>query len=216
MAGNPVRAAIFGGEAQKAREFFDLSEGFLPTIYITGGSLGARILNRSVEEALPELLHVARIIHQCGQQPEGQEQDFDRLTRVAAHLPPELRKRYAPTRFVRDELKHVFAFADLVVSRAGASTVTELCALGKPALYIPLVPTGGDEQTKNARMAETAGAAQILPQSEISGASLLAAVRNLLGDGAQLERMGQAAKTLAKPDAARDIASAVLDLAQKK
>jgi UDP-N-acetylglucosamine--N-acetylmuramyl-(pentapeptide) pyrophosphoryl-undecaprenol N-acetylglucosamine transferase len=213
VAGNPVRASIFGGEKEKAREFYGLSDENLPTIYITGGSLGARIINRAVEEVLPQLLEFAQIIHQCGQQPANDEQDFDRLTRAASNLAPELKKRYALTRFVKDELKHVFALADLVVSRAGASTVTELCALGKPALYVPLVPTGGDEQTKNAQMAEKIGAAQILLQSEISGESLLQNIRNLLSDGAKLEAMGRAAQTLAKPDAARDIARAILNLA---
>ncbi|MBW3637807.1 MAG: undecaprenyldiphospho-muramoylpentapeptide beta-N-acetylglucosaminyltransferase, partial [Armatimonadetes bacterium] len=173
VAGNPVRASVFGGQAHKAVEFFALSGENLSTIYITGGSQGARVINRAVEEALPQLLERARIIHQCGQQPEGDEQDFDRLTRAAEQLPPNLRARYALTRFVRDELNHVFALAELVVSRAGASTVTELCALGKPALYVPLVPTGGDEQTKNARMCENRGAARILGQNEISGETLL-------------------------------------------
>ncbi|PQV64750.1 UDP-N-acetylglucosamine-N-acetylmuramylpentapeptide N-acetylglucosamine transferase [Abditibacterium utsteinense] len=216
VAGNPVRAAIFGGEKAKAVEFFSLSEENLPTIYVTGGSLGARVINRAVEAALPELLQVAKIIHQCGQQPAGDEQDFDRLTRAAQQLPENLRARYALTRFVKDELRHVFTLADLVVSRAGASTVTELCALGKPALYIPLVPTGGDEQTKNAQMCEKVGAAQIVLQSEVSGAAFPQKIKELLGDGAKLEAMSRAAKTLAKPDAARDIARAVLDLAHKK
>lgn len=215
VAGNPVRAAIFGGEGQKAVEFFDLSVENLLTIYITGGSLGARIINRAVEEALPQLLERVRIIHQCGQQPANDEQDFDRLTRAREQLPENLRARYALTRFVRDELKHVFALADLVVSRAGASTVTELCALGKPALYVPLVPTGGDEQTKNAQMCENRGAARILSQNDICGEILLQNIEDLLSNRAQLEKMGQAATTLAKPDAARDIAQVVLDLARK-
>lgn len=216
VAGNPVRPSVFGGEASQAIEFFKLSDEKLPVIYVTGGSLGARVINRAIESVLPQLLERARVIHQCGQQSAGDEQDFDRLTTAAASLPPHLPQRYALTRFVRDELKHVFALADCVVSRAGASTVTELCALGKPALYVPLVPTGGDEQTKNAQMCEKSGAATILKQSEISGESLLAAVENLLCDPLRLEEMGRAARTLAKPDAASDIARTVLDLARQK
>ncbi|HEX9998350.1 MAG TPA: undecaprenyldiphospho-muramoylpentapeptide beta-N-acetylglucosaminyltransferase [Abditibacterium sp.] len=216
IAGNPVRPSVFGGNSQKALEFFRLSNENLPAIYITGGSLGAQTINRAVEEVLPQLLEHARIIHQCGKQPEGSEQDFDRLERAAAALPANLRSRYALTRFVGDEIAHVFALADLVVSRAGASTLTELCALGKPALYVPLVPTGGDEQTKNAQMSETVGAAKILLQNQISGESLLRTIVEMLGDRARLLKMGQAARTLARPDAAREIASAVLKLAQTK
>ena len=82
-------------------------------------------------------------------------------------LPPELARRYRFTRYVREEINHVFAWADLVLSRAGAGTVSELCVLGKPAVYVPLVPTGGDEQTRNAQMCERIGAAKIIRQSEL-------------------------------------------------
>ncbi len=108
----------------------------------------------------------------------------------------------------------MLALADLVVGRAGAGTVSELCALGKAALYVPLVPTGGDEQTKNARMAQEAGAARILKQEECNGARLLEAVRALLSDKSALKPMEESAKTLAKPNAAREIARAVLELAK--
>ncbi|MDF2439275.1 MAG: UDP-N-acetylglucosamine--N-acetylmuramyl-(pentapeptide) pyrophosphoryl-undecaprenol, partial [Abditibacteriota bacterium] len=78
VAGNPVRPAIFGGDKTRALHFcgFDESDD-APVIYVTGGSQGARILNRGVEEVLPQLLEVCRVIHQCGLQP-GEEQDLDR------------------------------------------------------------------------------------------------------------------------------------------
>ncbi|KPV49307.1 hypothetical protein SE17_33400, partial [Kouleothrix aurantiaca] len=150
VTGNPVRPAIFGGDGAEAVRLAGFAPGddALPTVYVTGGSQGARIINRAVEAALPELLAQCRIIHQCGQQPAGDEQDYDRLERAAAALAPKLRWRYFFTRFVGDEIRHVFALADLVVGRAGAGTIAEICVLGKPALYIPLVPTGGDEQTR--------------------------------------------------------------------
>jgi UDP-N-acetylglucosamine--N-acetylmuramyl-(pentapeptide) pyrophosphoryl-undecaprenol N-acetylglucosamine transferase len=101
----------------------------------------------------------------------------------------------------------------MVVGRAGAGTIAEICALGKPALYIPLVPTGGDEQTRNARTCAQAGAAVIVPQAELSGPRLLAEVRTLLADQARRAEMGRAALTLGRPDAARDLALALLNLA---
>jgi UDP-N-acetylglucosamine--N-acetylmuramyl-(pentapeptide) pyrophosphoryl-undecaprenol N-acetylglucosamine transferase len=107
----------------------------------------------------------------------------------------------------------VFALADLVVGRAGAGTIAEICVLGKPALYIPLVPTGGDEQTRNAQACVAAGAAAIIRQDELSGARLLAEIQPLLGDRARLEAMGQAALTLGRPNAARAVAEALLALA---
>src|SRR4029079_10745159 len=104
-------------------------------------------------------LAFCRIIHQCGQQPDGEQQDYDRLTQAAAELPPKLRRRFYFPGFVGAEIRDVFALADLVVGRAGAGTIAEICVLGKPALYIPLVPTGGDEQTRNAQACAPAGAA---------------------------------------------------------
>ena len=214
VTGNPVRPLIFGGDGGSAARWAGFAEDdALPTVYITGGSQGARIINRAVEAALPELLQICRVIHQCGQQPEGEEQDYDRLERAAGALAPELRRRYHFARFVGAEIKDVFALADLVVGRAGAGTIAEICVLGKPALYIPLVPTGGDEQTRNARACEAAGAAAIIPQAELTGARLLAEVRRLLADRAQLDAMGRAALTLGRPDAARAVALALLALA---
>jgi UDP-N-acetylglucosamine--N-acetylmuramyl-(pentapeptide) pyrophosphoryl-undecaprenol N-acetylglucosamine transferase len=215
VTGNPVRPLILGGDRAAGARLagFDPADDALPTLYVTGGSQGARIINRAVEAALPELLATCRVIHQCGEQPAGEEQDYDRLARAAAQLAPELRRRYFFTRFVGDEIKHVFALADLVVGRAGAGTIAEICVLGKPALYIPLVPTGGDEQTRNARACAQAGAAVIVPQAELTGPRLLAEVRALLADRECLAAMGRAALTLGKPDAARDVAREVLALA---
>ena len=216
VPGNPVRASIFGGDAATARAHFALSDENLPTIYVTGGSLGARVLNRAIEECLPQLLERARVIHQCGEQSAEKESDFDRLTRARLVLPEPLQKRYALSKFIRDELRDILALADLVIGRAGAGTVTEMCAVGKAALYVPLVPTGGDEQTKNAQMAVNAGAARILRQSDCDGPNLLQAVEELLRDPKDLRAMGEGARKLAKPAAARDIARAVLELAGAK
>ncbi len=214
VTGNPVRPLIFGGDpASAARQCgFDPADDALPSLYVTGGAQGAQIINRAVEARLSELLQMSRVIHQCGEQPAGEEQDFDRLQRQAASLPPPLRRRYYLTRFVGEEIGDIFALADLVVSRAGAGTVAEVAALGKPALFVPLVPTGGDEQTRNARRSEEAGAAVTIRQSELNGPRLLSEVRHLLSDRAALTRMGQSALTLARPQAATDLAKAVVEL----
>ncbi len=216
VAGNPVRASIFGGDAATATQHFGLSDENLSAIYITGGSLGARVINRAIEDCLPQLLEKARVIHQCGEQSAEKENDFDRLTRARLALPEHLQRRYALSKFIRHELRDVLALADLVIGRAGAGTVTEMCAVGKAALYVPLVPTGGDEQTKNAQMVVNAGAARILRQSDCDGPNLLKTVEEMLRDAKDLRAMGEEARKLAKPAAARDIARAVLELASAK
>jgi UDP-N-acetylglucosamine--N-acetylmuramyl-(pentapeptide) pyrophosphoryl-undecaprenol N-acetylglucosamine transferase len=214
VTGNPVRPQIFGGDKNEANRFYNFPNEELPGLYITGGSQGSRLMNRAVEEALPELLKTCRIVHQCGKQPDGQEQDYDRLEKAVQKLPSELAGRYRFTNYVREEINHVFAWADLVLSRAGAGTVSELCVLGKPAVYIPLVPTGGDEQTRNAQMGERVGAAKIIKQNECNAARLLEELPPLLKDSAQLAKMSAAAQTLAKPNAAQTLAQTVLDLAK--
>ena len=209
VTGNPVRQAIFGGDKARAVERFgfDPSEKSLPTVYVTGGALGAKSINAAVEAVLPELLAVCRVIHQCGRA------DGDKLVAVKNALPAHLERRYFVVPFVGDEIADIFALCDLIVGRSGAGTVTEAAAVGKPALFIPLVPTGGDEQTRNAKRSVDAGAAVLLPSRDLSGPHLLSEIAALLADPARLTAMGQAALTLATPNAAFDLADALLGLA---
>ncbi|GAB4454849.1 MAG: undecaprenyldiphospho-muramoylpentapeptide beta-N-acetylglucosaminyltransferase [Armatimonadaceae bacterium] len=219
VSGNPVRAAIFDGNRERAvRRFrFAPEDNALPCVYVTGGAQGARVINRAVEGCLRELLAECRVLHQCGQQPQGDEQDFDRLNREVGELPLSLRQRYHVSRFVEtDAIGDAFVLADLLVSRSGAGTVTEACTLGKPALFVPLVPTGGDEQTRNAQRSVDAGAAKILPQSDCTPERLLSEVRALLHNPANLQQMGDAARTLSRPNAADDLADALLALTRKE
>ena len=214
VTGNPVRQIVFGGDASRAaRKFgFDPGEDALPTIYVTGGAQGSRLINRAIGDALAGLLPIARTIHQCGAQAGGAEQDFELLTAVCARLPENLAGRYALTRFVGPEIGDVYALADLVVGRSGAGTVTEVCALGKPAIFVPLVPTSGDEQTRNAARLVNSGAALVIRQDELSGERLLRAVEELVRNPGRLQSMGRCAKELAQPNAAMKLAELVVEL----
>jgi len=209
VTGNPVRSAIFGGDRARAvtRFGFNPADDALPTVYVTGGALGAQSINRAVESVLPDLLAFCRVVHQCGRQ------DGERMAEVWAGLPSKLQRRCHVVPFVGAEIADIFALADLVVGRSGAGTVTEVAAVGRPALFIPLVPTGGDEQTRNARRSVEAGAAALLPSKELTGPRLLSEIRALLSDPARLGAMGAAALTLATPDAAQDLAMALLEMA---
>lgn len=217
VTGNPVRSAIFGGSNSEAiaRCGFAIGDDNLPCVYVTGGAQGSRIINRAVEEALPVLLESCRIIHQCGKQPDGTEQDFDRLTRAASKLSEPLRQRYCVKPFIESgEIADVFALADVVVGRSGAGTVTEVCALGKPALLIPLEPTSGDEQIKNAERLVNAGAADILRQRECDGVRLSEISLALLREPEQRRIMGESARALATPLASHDLACELIRLVE--
>ena len=128
-------------------------------------------------------------------------------------MPANLQRRCFVAPFVGEEIADIFALCDLIVGRSGAGTVTEAASVGKPALFIPLVPTGGDEQTRNAQRSVDAGAAVLLPSRELSGPRLLSEVQFLLADPARLLLMGRAALTLATPNAAFELAAALLALA---
>lgn len=210
VTGNPVRPVIFGGNRERAVERFgfEVSENSWPTVYVTGGALGAKSINAAIEAILPELLLTCRVIHQCGR-AEG-----DHFAAVRAALSESFKRRYWVEPFVKEEIADIFALCDLIVGRSGAGTVTEAAAVGKPALFIPLVPTGGDEQTRNARRSVEAGAAVLLPSRDLDGPRLLSELRSLLPDRDRLTAMGRAASTLATPHAAADLAAALLGLAE--
>ena len=220
VSGNPVRNAIFDGDRERAaRRFgFAASDDGIPCLYVTGGAQGASVINRAMASVLSEVLTLpCRIVHQCGKQPDDWEQDFDLLTKTANALPIEQQRRFFVTRFVSaGEIGAVYALSDVVVSRSGAGTVTEICALGKPALFIPKVPAGGDEQTKNARRLADAGAAVVLAQKDCDGPHLFATIQSLLIDPAKLAKMGQAAHGFARPRAADTLAETLLQLARRK
>lgn len=210
VTGNPVRADLLRGDAAEGARLLGLDPA-RPTVYVTGGARGAHAINATVAALLPGLLERYQIIHSCG--PPEANHDFAELTARAGEWPAALHARYAPREFVGAELPHVYALAALVVGRAGAGTVAELAALGKPSVLIPLPGTGGDEQTKNARLLADAGGAILLPERDLTPEKLAATLDHLLGAPGELARMGAAARTLAPAPAAEALAGELLRLA---
>jgi UDP-N-acetylglucosamine--N-acetylmuramyl-(pentapeptide) pyrophosphoryl-undecaprenol N-acetylglucosamine transferase len=206
VAGNPVRAELRDGSRADAIARFGLDPS-LPLVYLTGGAQGAHRINRIVGEAIERLLPHAQVVHQCGDNPETGDRRWLEGRRAA--LPPPLAARYHVVPYLHAELAGVYAAASLVIGRAGAGTVNECCQLGVPALYVPLPGTSGDEQTANARLVERAGGCVVLPQSELTAASLVDRVVGLLRDPARLKEMGERARALAVPDAAERLAEVI-------
>ncbi|MBR7829389.1 UDP-N-acetylglucosamine--N-acetylmuramyl-(pentapeptide) pyrophosphoryl-undecaprenol N-acetylglucosamine transferase [Actinospica sp. MGRD01-02] len=208
LVGNPIRAELFGGEPDRAVAALGL-DGFdraLPTVYVTGGALGARQINNLIVESLPWLLKQANVVHQCG------AAEIDRMREAATALSPELAPRYHVAEFIGAELPDLFALADLVVARSGAGTIAELSALGKPAVLIPLASSAGGEQSFNARYLDERGAARAL-LGEVTGEDLRAAIGALLDDPAARGKMAEHARELGKPDAARTLSALILRVA---
>ena len=209
--GNPVRPSLQNGDRNLglARFGFDAT---LPVLYVTGGARGATPLNRLVGGLLPELLNDCQVIHQAG--PVTANTDVAALENRARSWPDALRRRYHVTDFIRDELPDVYAAADLVLGRAGAGTVAELAYLGMPAILVPLAGTGGDEQTRNARMLADTGAAVLLPESETRPGDLRDALTPLLASASRRQEMAAKARTVGRHDAAAQLAQALMSLAR--
>jgi len=194
ITGRPVPAAAV--DRQAARERFGIAPD-AKCVLVTGGSLGARSINLAAIEAFAgsdfEVLHLAG------------ERDLPQLSTP--------RSGYHLLGYVESFGDAVLA-SDLAVARAGGS-VFELAAHGSPAVLIPYPHAAGDHQTGNARWMVAAGAAEMIPDADLNPQSLAEVVDRLLGDPSRLAEMARASASLARPNAAADVAEAIIETAAR-
>jgi UDP-N-acetylglucosamine--N-acetylmuramyl-(pentapeptide) pyrophosphoryl-undecaprenol N-acetylglucosamine transferase len=196
ITGNPVRAEFFA--------IGDPPGGERLSLLIFGGSRGARSINQAMMAALPRLARmkpVPTIVHQCG---------IDDMSDVETAY-----RDYPGPNEVRSFLSDMpdrLAAADLVVCRAGASTLSELAAAGRPAILIPYPHAADDHQRHNAEAVEQIGAATIILDPELTGERLADDLVQLTNDPGRRKTMARAARTLAMPDAAKKITDVALEL----
>lgn len=210
VVGNPVRAVIAAVPPPDARVAGD--DGVM-RILVLGGSQGARALNAALPKALRawrEGGHARRfeVRHQCGEKlrAEAEQAYVDAGFRVGAGLEGEVEIAVEP--FIAD-MAAAYVWADLVICRAGALTLAEVCAVGVASLLIPLPTAVDDHQTKNARYLVDAGAARLLKQDDGLVPALVEAIDAVGSDPVLGARMATAARTLARPDAAERVAELV-------
>jgi UDP-N-acetylglucosamine--N-acetylmuramyl-(pentapeptide) pyrophosphoryl-undecaprenol N-acetylglucosamine transferase len=165
-------------------------------------------LNTAVTAALPQLVDRATIVHVTG------DDGYAAALAARETLPAEARSRYRPSPFLGNELLATFAAADLVVGRAGSSTLAEAAAFGLPMVVVPY-PHAGGHQRANAEAVSAAGAALVVDDAAFDAAALLDAI-GILGDPARHVAMAAAARELARPAAADAIADLVLALAERE
>lgn len=203
VTGYPVRKTFFDTSRADARASLGLTEADR-VVLVAGATQGAASINRAIFDHLETLAASAVVFHVTGPADAAESE------RHRNELPRELRDRYRPAAF-RDDLPLVMLAADLAVMRAGASTLGELPAAALAVILVPATYAGG-HQRQNARWLADAGAAEILEESALGG--LADRVLALLGDALQLANMREAARSLAKPDAADAIATIVLGVAR--
>ncbi len=211
LTGNPIRASLQAGDADRGRAAFGLSVE-LPILTVMGGARGASPINERVRDMLPDLLQHAQIVHQTG--PASANEDAADLGRMRATWPEQLQRRYVIRDFIRDELPDVYAMTDLVLARAGAGTVAELAVLGLPSILIPLPHAGGDEQTRNAEVLARAGAAVMIRQNDATPRTLHETVLAILHDTSRRQGMAEAARLLGNLDAAARLSDLLIELAR--
>jgi UDP-N-acetylglucosamine--N-acetylmuramyl-(pentapeptide) pyrophosphoryl-undecaprenol N-acetylglucosamine transferase len=202
VTGRPVPKAVLEGDRAAARRRFGIAAE-ARCLLVFGGSQGARSINLAAFEAFAERGgRQFDVIHIAG------TRDFPELEPRLAAANPD---RYTLLAYEPD-LGDALAAADLVLARSGGS-IFEVVAVGRPAILVPYPFATGDHQSANAEWMRAAGAASVIPDAELSAERLQAGVGPVLGDATRLQAMAEAARQLAKPDAARRIADEVLEAA---
>lgn len=194
VVGNPVRAAVLRGDPALARARFGLNAE-KPVVLVTGGGTGALALNHIVAAAAPGLAETCETIH---------------LTGMGKTVPILSIAGYRQIEFLTTEMPHVLAAADVVITRAGMSSLAEVGALAKPAIIVPMPRS---HQEANAEVFSKKGAAIVRREEDLTAEGLVGDVRGLLEDTARREALGQAAGRLLPPRAAEAVAEGLVNLA---
>jgi UDP-N-acetylglucosamine--N-acetylmuramyl-(pentapeptide) pyrophosphoryl-undecaprenol N-acetylglucosamine transferase len=196
LAGNPVRLEFFQitGTVEEARR----------RLLVLGGSQGAHAINVALgkaAETLRKSIPALEVVHQTGERDVVAIRDAYAAARLTARVEPFL-----------DAVAEEMAAADLILCRAGATTLAELAAIGRPAILVPLPTATDDHQRRNARVLADAGAAMVLEERDLSPERLVQVIAPLLEDAGTRARMGDAMKRLARPDAAARIVARAREL----
>lgn len=203
LTGNPVRMHIFEGDAEAGYRLFSLQRGLF-TVFAFGGSSGARSLNRAIVDALQylqDLKDKIQFLHQTGQK------EYEMIRN--AYRERGFKGTIAPFIY---QMGEAYAVADLVVSRAGATTLAELTALGKPAIIIPYPFAAGKHQELNALKLQEIGAARMIPDRELRGENLARSIRDLTMDEKMREEMQKTSKSVGRPDACIKVVDVAMSL----
>ncbi len=205
VTGYPTRAELSSWEKEAAYRLFGFTPE-LPTLLVTGGSLGALSINRALVPVLPDLLKEMQIIHLTG------ERTWPQFEEVRQALPSELEPRYQAYPYLHEEMGAAFSIADLVISRAGASSLGEYPHFGIPAILVPY-PHAWRYQKVNAAYLEGRGAAVQVPDDELAEV-ILPLVRDLMRDDERRRRMQTAMQSLRKPRPEAAIADLICEMTQ--
>jgi UDP-N-acetylglucosamine--N-acetylmuramyl-(pentapeptide) pyrophosphoryl-undecaprenol N-acetylglucosamine transferase len=206
VSGTPIRS-FAGIDRDAARAAFGVAAGER-LLLVFGGSQAVARLNTATVGALPSLLPDWHVLHLCG------EDGMAAAATARDALPPETRDRYHPAPFLTDRMADALVAADLVVGRAGSSTCAELTAVGVASILVPY-PYAGAHQRHNAAWLAREGGAVTVTDEQLDGERLAAEV-SALRDDARRRAMGDVARRLGRPNAAAELAEALVALAERR
>jgi UDP-N-acetylglucosamine--N-acetylmuramyl-(pentapeptide) pyrophosphoryl-undecaprenol N-acetylglucosamine transferase len=209
LTGSPVRRELLTPAKSGAREFLKLEEA-APAVMIFGGSQGSQIINDNVLDIIAELVNDCQIIHQTG------KNNFDYVNGRAQVIleKSEFKSRYRPFAFLDiSSLRMAYGASDLIVARAGSTSIFEIAASGLPAILIPLANSAQNHQKENAFVYASLGACDVIEELNLSPSVLKTEIRRLLENKEKMQKMSEAAKNFSKPDAAEKIAREIINLA---
>lgn len=207
ITGNPVRQGILTAQRESAYELFGLERGRF-TVFVFGGSLGARKINNAVcnvFNSLHDMREKIQFLHQTGKNDYEAVRETYRKWGFKGTLAPFIHR-----------MPEAYAVADLVISRAGATTLAELTAVGRASILVPYPHAAGHHQEQNAQRLSEMGAARVIPDHELDGETLAKHVRELYEDSGIRTEMARACRSLGRPDAAQKVVEIVMSLIKRK
>ncbi len=212
LTGNPLRKEFEMGDLRTEKFITGPHDGASErTIYITGGSSGSHAINILIEGCIEKLLEKYNVIHQVGS--STQYSDFERLVKLRENLPPELKSGYRLYKFIEpSKVADFLNKADLVISRSGMNTVTELMYFGKPSILIPLPYGQHQEQLKNAEFIKKLGIAEIAEQNTLNPAQLAVLIEQMFDNIEVYRKNAKEGKKLIDINAADKIIEAIKDV----
>lgn len=206
LTGNPLREDINQGSASNARQEFSLTES-KKVIFVWGGSQGARSINNKILDILPELLLKYQVIHQTG------ESNFEEVRHRAGEMGIKLgREGYFAIPFIGENLKDILAVSDLVISRAGSTSIAEIAANGKPAIIIPLESSASNHQRMNAYALAKIGGCIVLEENNLGKNLFMSRIDEIMNNDELRKKLSEDIKIFYHPDAAEKIAEGVLGM----
>ncbi|OGG69566.1 hypothetical protein A3F27_00395 [Candidatus Kaiserbacteria bacterium RIFCSPHIGHO2_12_FULL_53_13] len=207
--GHPIRKEIEAVAHEGGHEFLKLEDS-VPTIFIMGGSQGAKAINDAVLDALPELVKHYNVVHQTGTANQDETRKISRLVLESSSFD----KRYRAFGLLNTlSMRMTAGIASLIIARAGSGTIFEIACWGIPSILIPLPDDISHDQTENAYSYARGGAAVIVEQRNLTPHLLVAEIERITGNKELQKKMSDAAREFARPQSARKIAEIIVETA---